>query len=523
MRRRVLLGWAIAHLLLVQAALLPADTLQDIDKAVAQLGAFVRGAVPDRAGLSIVVLAFNSDKLGRSLLGDRLKNELELNLAANYSRTRIISQPEATNTYTVAGEIQEYPGTVRVLCRVTRPDGSLGGGSRADIPSSPELQSLLATAGALRPGTPAGPGGQGLHDLPPQAGQGALAPEDPLEPDDIPGFEVEVPEGGLQIYSRGITQGDIDRFRFYLPDTATVVLEVQTPIDLQLLLFREGENVPLQVAGTRGNEALRLPVSLPEGHYVVEVLAYDLNVVGPYTLAVDLSARSNDDFEPDDQREQARPIFPGNRQQRALLPGDQDWAELSFTAPGFYGVYTEGLQVDTRIEVYEDSGRLISEDDEGGSAANAFVGLFLGVRRAYVRVTGKGTLDSGSYTLVFEKIEPAQVYPSSQFRTYPVEPNPLFLRLRVLQPGRYAVEVLPDARFLAGPGETASLELYALPAMRRLTVQGSLFVLGSGDYLIRAGLPEGGGESFALCVASEEEAEECRGAARESGYGHPHR
>jgi len=507
-KRPIAPAWMLA-LLLAAPALLGADTLRDIDRAVAQLSAFVRDTVPDQEGLNVSVLPFTSDKLGRVVLGDRLKSELELSLAAAYSRTRVVNRPEGTTTYTVAGEIQRYPGTVRVVCRVTRPDGSLGGGTRADIPSSPELESLLEPVG------PSGVGGQGLHDLPGAPGAGGFAGDDPLEPDDIPGFEVEVPEGGFQVYNRSITRGDIDRFRFYVPDATTVVLEVQTEIDLQLLLFREGENVPFEVAGSRGGEALRLPVSLAQGYYIVEVLAFDFNVLGPYTLALDLSGHSIDDFEPDDLREQARQIFPGNRQQRTLLPGDEDWAELSFTVPGFYAVYTEGLQVDTRIEIYEDSGRLITEDDNSGSAANAYAGLFLGVRRTYVKVSGKGALDTGSYTLAFERVEPAQVYPASQARHYPAQPRPLLLQLRILQPGRYLIEM--------SPADGSRLEVYALPAMRRLAARDSLFALSSGDYLVSASLGDGEAEGFALCVAAESEAEQCRRSVQRDGHGRPDR
>jgi hypothetical protein len=509
-KRWILTAWAVI-VLAAALAPLPADTLQDIDKAVTELGAFVRRTLPDEEGASVAVMPFGSDRLGRVLLGERLRTELELNLAVSYSRTRVVTRSEGLRTWTVAGEIQSYPGTVRVVCRVSRPDGSLAGGSRADIPSSPELESLLQPA---RTPEPAGsPGGQGLHSEP--SGPGYAAPgsaEDELEPDDIPGFEVEVPEGEIQIYTRAITQGDVDRFRFYVPSEMSVILELDTSIDLQLLLFREGENVPFQVGGGRPSEGLKLTVNLTPGYYVVEVLAYDFNVNGRYSLAFDLSGRSNDTFEPDDRLEEARQILPGDRQERVLLPGDEDWVELSFTVPGFYGVYTEGLQTDTRIEVYEEGGRLITTDEDSGSAGNAYAAVFLGVRRAYARVTGKGSLDRGSYTLVFEKVEPAQVYPAPQAQIFPIRSTPTLLQPRILQAGRYLVQVLPRRGSSAAPGEPGSIKLFAVPAMRELSGESSVFALPSGDYLLVVSPPEGA-EAFSLCLVPESQAESCRRSA----------
>jgi hypothetical protein len=511
MKRWAAVLWTAA-VLLAGLHPLPADTLQDIDEAVAQLGAFVRRTVPDQEGVNIAVLPFSSDKLGRILLGDRIRSELELNLAASYSRTRVVNRPEGQSTYSVEGEVQAYPGTVRIICRVTRPDGSLGGGSRADIPASPELESLLQPVPVGRSSRPPERAGdQGLQEGPDGLGRGIPTPEDdPFEPDDVQGFELQVPEGEIRIYTRAITPGDIDRFRFFVPDEMTVVLEAQTTIDVQLLLFRDGENVPFEVGGSRGDEALRLAVNLTEGYYIVEVLAYDFNVIGPYSLAIDLTGRSNDGYEPDDLQENARQIFPGERQERALLPGDEDWVELSFTVPGFYAVHTEGLQTDTRIEVYEEGGRTVAADDDSGVATNAYVGLFLGVRRAYARITGKGNLDTGSYLLVFEKIAPLQVYSAAQAQSFPVQAQPTLLQLRILQSGRYLVQAVPDSRPAAERTGSEALMLFALPAMRKLAGQESLFALSSGDYLISVSLDEYGADSFALCVVPEAQAETCR-------------
>ena len=63
---------------------LSADTLQDIDRAVAELGNFLLGAIPDVENHNLTILPFLSDEYGKVTLGDRLKSELELYLAAEY-------------------------------------------------------------------------------------------------------------------------------------------------------------------------------------------------------------------------------------------------------------------------------------------------------------------------------------------------------------------------------------------------------------------------------------------------------
>jgi len=482
---------SILLLLAIASAGLSADVLQDIDRAVGQLGDFLLQAVPDTSGQNLTILPFLSDEHGRVTLGDRLKSELELYLAAEYRRLRIIPQPEGDNTYTISGELQTYPSRVRIICRVTKPDGSLGGGTRIDIPSSPELLSLLAPS-AFPQQSP----GEGVQS--PESGWADQNLDDPFEPDDAPGFEVQVPTFGTQSFGRAISRGDVDRFRFYKSGRGTVVLEAQTDFDLQLLLFREGENIPLEVSGSEMSANVRLEATLEEGYYVVEILAYDFSVEGPYVFTVDLTGRSSDSFEPDNGFGDAKAIYPDTRQDRTLLPGDQDWVELSFTAPAFYAVYTTGQEVDTRITVYTDQERELLKDDNSGTRDNAFIPLFLGTHRTYVQIASEGP--GGAYTLVFEKIDPQQVYPSSGITEVEVRENPLSFQLRIIQSGKYLIRT-------AGEMTSISAELFSLPSMRRVLGADSLYSLSAGDYLLV--LKSDRAQTVRYCIAPEAAGEEC--------------
>jgi hypothetical protein len=483
--------FVILLLLAISAARLSADALQDIDRAVSELGDFLLRTIPDTGGQNLTILPFLSDEHGRVTLGDRLKSGLELYLAAEYKRLRIIPQPEGSNTYTISGELQSYPSRVRIICRVTKPDGSLGGGKRIDIPSSPELLSLLEPTAFTQPDI-----GEGIQS--PDGGFADQEVEDPFEPDDAPGFEVQVPSFGTQSFGRSISRGDVDRFRFYKAGRGTVVLEAQTDFDLQLLLFREGENIPFQVSGSEMSANVRLETMLEEGYYIVELLAYDFSVQGPYVFTVDLTGRSNDGFEPDNRFDDAKAIYPDSLQDRALLSGDQDWVELSFTVPAFYAVYTTGQEVDTRITVYTDQEREILKDDNSGTLDNAFIPLFLGTRRTYAKITGDDS--GGAYTLAFEKIDPAQIYPASGIEEVEIGENPLSFQLRIIQSGRYLVR--------AGGGRASiSAELFNLPSMRPIRGTDSLYSLSAGDYLLI--LKSDRSQRIRYCITPEAAGEEC--------------
>ncbi len=481
--------YMIILLLLGSIIFLMASALDDIDRAVESLGSFVTRSIPDRAAQTITVTPFLSDKSGRILLGERLKSELELYLAGNFKNTHIVDQPEGFNNYTLKGEIQVYSEKIRIIVKIIKPDGSLGGGSKIDLQSTPELKALLYTS--------LGP-----------AGIIFKPGEDPYEPDDLAGYEVMVEEGDVSRFERFLNPGDIDRFRFYIPLQSTVFLETITPLETQLLIYREGETIPFLVYDNEaGSGSLRVETRLEEGYYIVEVLAYDFNIEGAYTLVINLADRAKDEFEPDDSIEEASAIRPGSRQERSLLSGDIDWVELSYRLPGFYTIYTIGSQIDTIISLYLDEYREILSDDDSGELFNSHMGLFLGTRRIFSRISSKDLKDSGSYTLIFEELKPLQIYPNGIVHKFAGQEQPYYLKLRILQSGNYVI-------MKSGQINPVSIEIYSLPNMiPEESPTGSLFFLSTGDYLITLkGREE---ETIRLCVAPEAEAGNCERIIKE--------
>ena len=330
---------------------------------------------------------------------------------------------------------------------------------------------------------------------------------DPLEPDDSPGSEVQVPPGEAGSFDRYLSSSDIDRFRFYLPQPTAVVIEVTTDLDIQLLLYREGERVPFTVRGNPTLRSIRLETRLEKGYYIAEMMAFDPSIQGAYTVSFQLagSASAADAFEPDNAPEGARLLPVGGRQERSLGPGDQDWVELRPDRPDFYALYTTGLAVDTILALFREGKTQILADDDGGAQANAHLGFFLGPGRMLARITGKPPLDVGPYTLVFERLTPPQIFPASGARELPLGPAPLFLQLRILQAGRYLIR----KQGLRAPVEA---QLYSLPAMKPLSSSG-LGYLAAGDYLLVLKGEEA--QTVRYCVAAEAEAETCRRSVQE--------
>jgi hypothetical protein len=471
-----------------------ADALQKIDAAVRDLSSFIQRSLPDREGQSLAVPPFLSDRGERVVLGDRLAAELELSLARLYSRTKV-GPGGAGRAYTVSGELAPYPTQVRILCRLVAPDGSLAAGTRLDLGLDSELAALLAP-----PAQAESYQGMGLPEV------DMAAARDPLEPDNVPGAEVEASPSAAP-FQRYLSPGDVDRFRFYVAQGGPVVIEVQTTLDAQLLLYREGERIPFEVRGNPSLRSIRLETRLEPGYYIAELLAFDPDIEGAYSMSFQLTTpiSAGDAFEPDGSPEQARPLAAGARVERTLAPGDQDWVELRAERPGFYALYTAGQAVDTVLTLYRDGRVQLASDDDGGPQGNAYLGLFLGTGRMLARVTGKPPLDSGPYTLVFTGLEPVQIVPGAGARELPVREAPLFLQLRILQAGRYLF------RKQAARG-LVQAELYGLPSMKTQDT-GGLVPLAVGDYLLV--LKAEKGETVRFCVAPEAEAEACRRSVQE--------
>jgi hypothetical protein len=475
--RKPPLAALLAALLLLTCAAAQADGPEEIDRAVQQISTFVQRNLPDREGDALVILPFLSDQGGRVLLGERLAGELELALSKAYRRLRLGAG--SGRIFTLMGQLEPYASRLRLLCRLLSPEGEQLAVGRAELRMNAELEALLAP--------PAGDDytGRGLHVM---GQEDSLARDlDPLEPDDAEGAEVQLVGGGAPL-ERYLSPGDIDRFRFYVAQAQPMRLEVQTALDSQLVLYREGERVPFEVRGNPSGTSILFEASLAPGYYVAELLAFSPEVQGPYTIHL-AAAQSPDLFEPDDTPAEARPLAAGTSQERTLAAGDPDWVELTEAPPGFYALFTDGLEADTSLTLFRDGRVPVMADEDGGPQANAFLAFFLGPGRWLARVEGRPPLAEGRYTLRFQPLAPEKIAPAQAPRQVILGDRPTVLQLRVLAAGRYQVRC---------PG--AAVELYSLPDLRSLPADGPS-ELASGDYLLLLKGPEG--QAASLTVAEE--------------------
>jgi hypothetical protein len=247
--------------------------------------------------------------------------------------------------------------------------------------------------------------------------------------------------------------------------------------------------VPFEVKGNTAGTSILFEASLAPGYYVAELLAFSPDVQGPYSIRLAASAPDKDSFEPDDTPAEARPLAAGTSQERTLAAGDPDWVELAGSPPGFYALFTDGLEVDTSLTLFRDGRAPVLADEDGGPQANAYLAFFLGPGRWLARVEGRPPLAEGRYTLHFQSLTPERIGPAPAPRQLVLGDRPAVLQLRVLSAGRYQVRC---------PG--TEVELYSLPGLRRLTADGPA-ALSSGDYLLLLKGPAG--QAVSLTVAEE--------------------
>jgi hypothetical protein len=245
--------------------------------------------------------------------------------------------------------------------------------------------------------------------------------------------------------------------------------------------------VPFEVRGNPAGTSILFEASLAPGYYVAELLAFSPEVQGPYAIRLAAAAAPEDRFEPDDTPAEARPLAAGTSQERTLVAGDPDWVELTGAQPGFYALFTTGLELDTSLTLFREGRVPVMTDGAGGPQANAFLAFFLGPGRWLARVEGRPPLAEGRYTLSFQFLTPEQIGPGS--RQIVLGDRPAVFQLRILSAGRYRVRC---------PG--VQVELYSLPGLRSLAADGPV-ALAAGDYLLLLKGPEA--QAASLTVAEE--------------------
>lgn len=234
---------------------------------------------------------------------------------------------------------------------------------------------------------------------------------EPMENDGEPNDVME--DAGALALGESVTalfgsSEDTDWYRFEVPEPGAF-MRVRTTgdLDTELRLY-DGRGRLLAEdddSGDGGNAALSR--FLGAGSYYLEVKEYD-GAAGLYGLEVrPLPVGAADAYENDDEQGRAKPITLGGRQDRTFShAADEDWVRFAAVRSGRY-VFTAAAAggVDTYLELYDEAGELLDENDDDGGDLDAAVSARLGPGIYYLRVTQLDEeldVDDAGYTLSVE-------------------------------------------------------------------------------------------------------------------------
>lgn len=257
--------------------------------------------------------------------------------------------------YLVEGEIVLAGDTIRVFTRLIRmADGTVVRGIWSDLVQDPVL------AGMVLPTSPAG--GTGRDRYEPDSRESPLATS--LE--DAP-------------IHRTLHAGDEDWFMVQATARGILVAETIGEIDTTMFLYISGSSSPLHEdddSGDGDNARIEFPVTAGQT-ILVNVNGYE-GATGLYSFSAVLEPLPPQTGRNDIRERALRLALDGDSQRLVLdRPDDTDWFSMSVPAAG--GVLqlktTGGL--DMIMELYDDQGTKVAEDDDSGENGNAMLSKML--------------------------------------------------------------------------------------------------------------------------------------------------
>jgi hypothetical protein len=142
---------------------------------------------------------------------------------------------------------------------------------------------------------------------------------------------------------------------------------INAEAELFLYLFDDAENMLLASGMTNIETGLLRYVAETTGSRFLQIQAFNLPVGGlSYRLVLErIPPPQPDPFEPDNNRQQARPIVIGETQQHNFIGFDEDWLVITMQADQTYLIETFDLDpgVETIVDVFDGAGVFIASDD----------------------------------------------------------------------------------------------------------------------------------------------------------------
>ncbi len=464
------------------------DQLEIIDSIVEQLGRYITNKIADETDNIIVVDDFAVDFSDKNPLGQRIKSLLELYLANHYTKTAIKTSYRGKGLFKIKGEIQLYNDKVRFIVRIFDNQGTLLGGTYIDREETGLFKSMLFPFPDEEENNPQ-----------------YSTEEDPFEPDDNPGFEVELDTAGKNIFQRSITIDDVDRFILQLTESKTMHLTIETDINLQAILFKENETYPIAASEESDtNRGVSLNIKLPPGVYIIVVQSILPGIEGNYKLTATFENTTGEET-----GENLGNITPNIPFSRTISPGETQLMEISGDNLSFYllSATANGRIKITFLKPKEIKKELfhIEPDNKSESPternylSNSIYKLyslfFIKDKNIPIRLTNLTEGKSVDYTIKVKRITPPRIFPNNRV-SFTKRETPVFIILRIIEKNEYTFRI-EDINVY-------DFQILSLPDMKSINYTQAKennysSLLDSGDYIIRLN-PTGNNVNFQLTI-----------------------
>ncbi len=280
----------------------------------------------------------------------------------NYTMTPLNASPAAM--YTVQGEIMKIANTVRIYTKVVKSaDASIVWSKQTDFASSPFLAEMMVT----------------------QVETGGVR-RDGYE-NDSQTAPVPLAIGSAAV-ARTLHQGDEDWFQITASGAGLVTVATEGSMDTKIVVYQGSTSTTLAEdddSGIDSNASCSFMAQVG-GRYLVNVSGYD-GETGSYSISALIEQMQ--DNEPNNTREQATRLQLDSAPVRTSFStgSDEDWYRVTIPAGGGYlQIFTSGSK-DTKMELYDNRGNQLAEDDDGGEDSNARIRRMMSAGDYFARVT----------------------------------------------------------------------------------------------------------------------------------------
>jgi hypothetical protein len=280
---------------------------------------------------------------------------------------------------TLSGEIVDIAGVIRVYTQLIRfIDHSLRASFHTDFELTNHLAEMLSGGGGRD--APSSSIIRDIHE--PDSRENPLA------------VEIAANDGGPVINRTIHTENDEDFFLLAPGADGALVMETSGDMDTYMELYNaeSGQKLDENDDGASGTNA-RIRRNVAAGdRYIVKIRGYgsDMGSYGFHAWLSESIRMRADEYEDDNDFDSAKELSPGTVQEHTFTTGnDVDWVKFRIDAAGRYIIRTRGInssELDTYIELYDEDGNAIDENDDGGQYLDSLLSVRLRTGTYYLKV-----------------------------------------------------------------------------------------------------------------------------------------